>query len=198
MQSSQIDPSLTAINAGQKARFARHVADAYPKQLTLRAYLNAQGLSGSVAFALEAFSGECFRIGRRFSGPAAGNAALALSEKYADLGLDDGDLCAILSTVHGILLPTPAQVTLLTPVNGAPAEPKDGTLTWQAAAGASGYDVWLGPNVGPVIMVSSDQAGLSYAYSGLAGLTLHDWYVQARNACGTGTASATWQFTTVA
>ena len=198
MQPSQIDPSLTAMNAQQKARHASHVAVAYPLQVALRGYLNAQGISGNAAFALEAFSAEAYRIGRHFTGPAAGLAALSLSEKYADLGFADADLCAILSTVHGIILPTRAQVVLLTPVNGAPAEPKDGVLTWEAAAGASGYDVWLGPNVGPVVEVSHDQPGLVYAYAGLAGATLHDWYIQARNACGTGTASATWQFTTVA
>lgn len=198
MQSSQIDPTLVSTNAGQKTRFRRHVLDAYPKQLTLRGYLDSQGIAGPAAFVLEAFSGEALAIGRRFSGPAAADAALSISRKYLDLGSSAASLCAILTNVHAIVLPTPALTILFSPANGAPAEPKAGNLVWLPAVGASGYDVWLGPNAGPVILVSSNQHGLTYAYSGLAGLTLHDWYVISRNVCGVGTVSATWQFTTVA
>lgn len=197
-QSSLFDPTLTAVNARQKANHARHVGVAYPQQLTLRGILDAAGISGSAALAYEAFSAELCGIGLRFSGPAAAAAASVVSEKYADQGLVDATLCTIMSAAHGIVLPTPAIPVLLLPANGAPAEPRAGTLSWQAAAGATGYDVWLGPNVGPVIEVSHDQPGLAYNYAGLAALTLHDWYIIGRNTCGVGTKSITWQFTTAA
>lgn len=197
-QSSQIDPTLTATNARQKTKYAAHVADFYPKQAALRDVLNAAGIGGQAALTYEAYSAELFAIGRRFSGPAAVGAALALSRKYTVMGAAPATICAIGTAVHGLTLPTPAIPLLLTPANGAPAEPKDGVLTWAAAVGATGYDVWLGPNAGPVIEVSHDQLGLVYAYSGLPGLTLHDWYILGRNACGPGTKSITWSFTTVA
>ena len=198
MQSSQIDPTLTAVNAQQKAIFARHVATQYPQQVVLRGVLNGLGISGPGALIYEAYSAELYAVGRHFTGPAAVAEALLLSRKYTDLGATEATICAIGTTVHALTLPTPVVATLLLPANGAPAEPKAGTLSWQASANATSYDVWLGPNAGPVIEVSSDQIGLTYAYSGLAGVTLHDWYVIARNACGPAAASATWQFTTVA
>lgn len=198
MQSTQIDPTLTATFAGQKSNHARHVGASYPKQLALRAFLNPLGLSGIAVFRLEAFSAEMYAIARRFSGPAASALALTLSHKYELLGVPDAHLCGVMENVWSISPPDPAQVTLVSPLNGAGAEPKAGNLVWNAAANATGYDVYLGPNAGPVIEVSHDQPGLVYAYAGLAGLTLHDWYVFGRNACGVGVVSATWQFTTVA
>ena len=198
MQPSQIDPTLTAVNAQQKAIFARHVAVQYPQQVVLRGVLNGLGISGPGALIYEAYSAELYAVGRHFTGPAAVAEALLLSKKYTDLGATPAAICAIGTTVHALTLPTPATVTLLTPVNGAPAEPKAGFLTWQAAVGATGYDVWLGPQAGAVIEVSNDQLALSYAYSGLPGLTLHDWYVYGRNACGIGAISVTFSFTTVA
>ena len=198
MQSSQIDPTLTAVNAQQKAIFARHVAVQYPQQVALRGVLNGLGISGPGALIYEAYSAELYAVGRHFTGPAAVAEALLLSRKYTQLGAVAATICAIGTTVHALTLPTPGTVTLLTPVNGAPAEPKAGTLTWQASPNSTGYDVYLGPQVGPVVEVSHDQLGLTYAYSGLAGLTLHDWYVYGRNACGPGLISVTFSFTTVA
>lgn len=198
MQTSQIDPTLTARVTAQMDVHARHVHAFYPKQVALRAFLNDAGLAPPAAFILEAFSQEVYALVRRFSGPLLRDRALSLAEKYSHLGAADANLCGIMNSVWGFDLATPAQPVLVAPPNGAPAEPKSGTLVWNAAADATGYDVWLGPNAGPVIEVSNDQHGLSYAYAGLAGLTLHDWYVFGRNACGLGPVSLTFQFTTVA
>jgi len=129
MQSSLVDPTLTATNAQQKSKYAAHIADLYPKQTILRGILDAAGLAGPAAFPFESFSSEVFAIGRRFDGPAAVAAALALSRKYNRLGYADAVLCSILTAVHSLPLPTPAQVVLVSPANGAPAEPKAGTLT---------------------------------------------------------------------
>lgn len=198
MESSLIDPTLTAMNPRQKAKFAAYVATFYPKQATLRGILDAAGIGGQAAFPYEAFNAEAFSITRRFTGPAAVADALILSGRYDDLGLVHAVLCAILTQAHGIVLPTPGTPTCVTPVNHAPAEPKAGTLTFLGAANCTGYDVWLGPNAGPVVEVSHNQRGLTYAYSGLAGLTLHDWYIFGRNVCGPGAAAPTFDFTTVA
>lgn len=198
MQNSQVSPSLTARVAGQKAKHAAHVAEFYPRQQALRAYMDSIDISGPAVFRLEALSCEAYAIHRRFSGAAAQALAATLAHKYELLGVPDAQICGVLSQVWGIGLVAPAQPVLVSPPNLAPAEPKAGNLIWGATVGATGYDVWLGPNAGPVIEVSHDQAGVIYAYAGLAGLTLHDWFVFARNVCGVGPVSATWQFTTVA
>lgn len=198
MLSSQIDPSLTAMFEQQKANYAGHVAEAYPLQVALRGVLDGLGIGGQAALIYEAYSAELYGLGRKFTGPAAVAAALPLSRKYTELGATPATICAIGTTVHGVTLPVPGTPVNLLPANHAGAEPKAGTLTWTAAAGATGYNVWLGPNAGPVIEVSHDQRDLAYNYSGLAGLTLHDWYIFGNNACGQGAASATFDFTTVA
>lgn len=198
MLSTQIDPTLTAMFSQQVANFTAHVADAYPLQLTLRGVLDGLGISGPPALIYHSYSAELYGIGAKFSGPAAVAGALALSRKYTELGATPAVICQVGSAVHGVTLPTPGTPTCFSPANHAGAEPKAGTLTFIGAANCTGYDVWLGPNVGPVVEVSHDQKGLTYAYSGLAGLTLHDWYIFGRNACGPGAAAPTFDFTTVA
>lgn len=197
-QTSLIDPTLTATVARQRAKHAGHVATLYPKQVALRAVINPLGLSGLEVFRLEALSQEMYALTRRFSGSAASRLAATLAHKYELLGVPDAHICAVINQVWNVTLPVPAQVALASPANGAPAEPKAGNLIWGSAADATGYDVWLGPNAGPVVEVSHDQTGVVYAYAGLGGLTLHDWYVFSRNVCGVGPVSATWTFTTIA
>jgi hypothetical protein len=94
------------------------------------------------------------------------------------------------------ILPLPGAPTLVSPADGALDQPLAGTLTWTAGASAAYYDVYLYTGGTPV-QVSSNQPGLTYAYSGLLVSTLYEWYVVAQNAVGEA-ASATWDFTTTA
>ena len=105
MQSSQIDPTLTAVNALQMANYASYVAEWYPMQSTLRDWLNAQGFSGTVAFQYEALAGECYAVYRRFSGPAAVAEGTALKAKYLALGLVALDISAMQLAVFGWIIP---------------------------------------------------------------------------------------------
>jgi hypothetical protein len=92
----------------------------------------------------------------------------------------------------------PGAFAHLTPANGTGSQPVAGSLTWQAASGATGYDVYLDTNAAPATLVSSNQPGTSYAYSGLANTTLYRWKIVARNALGTTDATGSpWSFTTV-
>lgn len=83
----------------------------------------------------------------------------------------------------------PGAFNLLTPSNAASDQPVAGTLSWAASSGATQYDVYLGTSNPPTTLVSSDQAGTSYSYAGLANSTTYYWKVVAEN--GSGTTDAT-------
>lgn len=104
-QSSQIDPTLTAMNAQQQANYAGYVADWYPKQVLLRDWLNLSGFGSTVVFKYEALAGECYAVDVRFAGPTAIAYAAALKVKYTALGLNGVDISAMLLAVFGWIVP---------------------------------------------------------------------------------------------
>ncbi len=97
----------------------------------------------------------------------------------------------------------PGQATSPTPANVATGVCYGGTgavssLTWNAVAGATGYNIYGGttnpPGTGDLL--SANQAGTSLSVPGLlAANTTYYWRVDAINACGT-TTGAVWSFTT--
>jgi hypothetical protein len=90
----------------------------------------------------------------------------------------------------------PAAFNLTSPANSATNQPVSGTLSWGASSGATGYDVYLGTS-SPGVLVSSNQAGTSYNYSGLAYNTPYFWKVVAKNGSGnTDATSSPFTFTT--
>lgn len=105
MQSSQIDPVLTAKNAAMMANFAIYVNDFYPKQIILRDWLNVNGKFGTEAFMFEAYFGELYAIDRRFAGPAAVAQAGNIVNKYAALGLVGAELKAVALAGFGWIIP---------------------------------------------------------------------------------------------
>lgn len=66
-------------------------------------------------------------------------------------------------------------------------------LSWAAASGATGYDVYTGPSAGALTLVSSNQAGTSYISPASPGVVLY-WRVDSRNAAGVTTGTV-WSFT---
>lgn len=105
MQSSTIDPSLTAMNALQMANHAAHVAIFYPKQMILRDLMNGWGISGPVAFQYEAFNAECYAISRRFAGPAAVFQCGTLVVSYTARGLNGVNLREVALDVWSWIVP---------------------------------------------------------------------------------------------
>ena len=92
----------------------------------------------------------------------------------------------------------PAAFNLLTPASGSTGQALSGNLTWQSSSGATGYDVYLDGNNPPTTVVSTNQVGTSYSYSGLANSGTYYWKVVAKNASGSTTATgAPWNFTTI-
>lgn len=88
----------------------------------------------------------------------------------------------------------PGTTSLSSPASGATGVSTSPTLSWAAASGATSYDVYLGTGSSPAFV--GNRTTTSYAASGLAANTKYYWRVVAKNACGAGTSSATWSFTT--
>jgi hypothetical protein len=102
MQSSQIDPVLTAVEDLAKANYASYIGVFYPYQVSLRDWMNDEDIHGSTAFAYEAFNGEVYSAWRRFAGGTLDAMVTALVDKYEALGLTRARLIAAALTVWGI------------------------------------------------------------------------------------------------
>ena len=87
----------------------------------------------------------------------------------------------------------PQAPALIAPVNGAAGVTLAPTLSWNAAAGATSYDVYFGAAFPPPLVTNT--AGTSYAPGTLSGGTVYYWQVGARNSGGSSK-SAIWMFTT--
>ncbi len=85
------------------------------------------------------------------------------------------------------------------PADGTSIEADAGTtLTWNAANGATGYDVYLDTSNPPTTLVSSDQAGLSYNTGLLTAGNTYYWQVLPRNSSGAAEECTVRSFTTMA
>ncbi|MDP2208774.1 MAG: fibronectin type III domain-containing protein [Bacteroidota bacterium] len=88
---------------------------------------------------------------------------------------------------------------LLSPANNSIDQSLSGLLTWQASIGATGYDVYFGTTNPPTTIVSTNQAGTSFSYSGTAYNTTYYWKVVAKNSTNTLEATGSpWNFKTLA
>jgi hypothetical protein len=88
----------------------------------------------------------------------------------------------------------PGTATISAPANNATGVATSTTLSWSAVSGATGYDVYFGTATSPSLYASPSTSSL--AVSSLSGATKYYWRVVAKNACGSGTSTATMSFTT--
>jgi hypothetical protein len=85
------------------------------------------------------------------------------------------------------------------PTNGATGIAASGTtLSWPSVATATGYDVYFGTTNPAPTLVSSNQAGTTYATGVLSGSSTYFWRIVPRNAVGAATGCTDWSFTTAA
>jgi len=99
-----------------------------------------------------------------------------------------------ITTVTGA---SPGSFALSSPANSSTNQALAGTLSWGSSSSATGYDVYLGTTNPPTTLVSSNQAGTTYNYSGLSSTTTYYWKVVAKNGVGSVDAtSSPWSFTT--
>ena len=82
---------------------------------------------------------------------------------------------------------------LLLPGNGASGVSITPTLSWDAASGASSYDVYLGTSSPPPLVATT--TATNYAPGTLSEAAVYFWQVVARSSSGSGP-SAAWTFTT--
>jgi len=104
MQSSQVDPVLSATNAAQKANFAEYAIEWVAKQTLVHQYLDAQGALPSEYFNYNAYAGEIYHIYRGFSGAAAVAAAADMVIKYTGMGCTGARLRGI-ALIFNIVVP---------------------------------------------------------------------------------------------
>jgi uncharacterized protein (TIGR03437 family) len=102
----------------------------------------------------------------------------------------------VLSNSYAILFQAgaaPPSPVLTSPPNGATGVSTSTQLTWNAATGATSYDVYFGTTSPPTL--ATNTASTSYSPPGLVVATSYNWQIVAKNASGSS-ASAVQSFTT--
>ncbi len=102
-----------------------------------------------------------------------------------------GSVAASASDTTEITAVSLAAPALTSPSNGATGVAVAPTLTWNAASGATSYDVYFGTSSPPPLVTNT--AGTNYAPGVLSAGATYYWQIAARNGFGT-TASGTWSF----
>ena len=90
-------------------------------------------------------------------------------------------------------------VTLASPANGASGVGGGTPLTWNAAPNAASYAIQIATDAGMTNIVETGNGLTGTSYNTAIAtqpLTTYYWRVQASNACGFGTPSAIWSYTT--
>ena len=97
-------------------------------------------------------------------------------------------------------VPVPSAPVLLAPASAAVNQSLTPTLNWNAASGATSYDLQVSTssNFTAAVQNFNGLTSVSKALSGLANNTVYYWRVSATNASGTSLWSATFFFTTLA
>jgi hypothetical protein len=88
---------------------------------------------------------------------------------------------------------SPTAPALASPANGSTGAPLAATLTWNAASGATSYEVYFGALSTPPLVTTG--TGTSYTATGLTANTTYYWQIVAQNGFGSA-GSAIWSFTT--
>jgi len=102
MQSTLIDPVLTAVNAAAAANFTAYAIDFVPKQSAARLVMDSDGILGPIRFLYEAYNGELYGLTKRFSGTALDAMGQVMHDKYEAFGCASATLISIASNVYGI------------------------------------------------------------------------------------------------
>lgn len=109
-----------------------------------------------------------------------------------------GDITRTIAVDLRIDSDVPAQVTLNLPVDGAVDVPVTPVLAWMMVPQAIAYEieVALDPSFADIVYTSTTSSTPHVVQVPLDTLTTHYWRVRAYNACGDGTHSPTFSFTT--
>ncbi len=121
---------------------------------------------------------------------------------YTVVGTLDGDGCTLDMTGSAIItiLPLPDPAVNPNPTSGASDIIYDGagvliSVSWDAVAGATSYDVYFGAGSLPGT-VTSNVVTNSFSTGTLSANTTYYWKVVPKNSCGDAIGASTWTFTT--
>ncbi len=98
-----------------------------------------------------------------------------------------------------VVLAPAGTITLLSPANGATGVGGGTPLTWSADPAATAYAIQIATDAGMTNIVETGNGLASTSYNTAIAtqpLTTYYWRVQSSNACGFGTPSAIWSYTT--
>lgn len=108
MQSSLVDPTLSAVNVSQQANYQAYIEDFYAKQVAMRAVLDSYSIPMPMIAGFEAFHGEIYHLFKSVSGILLTAAMQVIVTKWADamhLGVGNKPvLIDICLTVYGIVV----------------------------------------------------------------------------------------------
>ncbi len=182
------------ICAGQPANYTITLGSAFTPPVTLSATVPSPS---TVAFSpnpVVTVPGSSAMTVSNTAGVAAGSYMITVS------ATDAVPQTVMLPVNLNVFVGNPAVPTLTAPADGSTGSPLRPTLTWSAATGAASYtvDVATDPAFSSIVYTMSGITGTSHQVaSNLAANTLYYWRVTPTNPCGTGSASATFTFTTV-
>ncbi|MFO7649894.1 MAG: choice-of-anchor J domain-containing protein, partial [bacterium] len=187
---SAVTPS--ALTADTFGFFWRSYLSSFPESLEVWVMSGQTGIADTIALLYAANDTATTHQAVRLSLDAYDGTAIYLGFRYVSLDM----YYAFVDDIWWqAVYPAVAAPNLISPANGATGVLVDGDLTWEAAANATAYDVYLGTTNPPTILVGDDVTGLTLAYSGLTANTTYYWYVEAHNP-GSSAQSTVWAFTT--
>lgn len=105
MQSSLVDPTVTAMVAQASANYAAYVQDFYPYQLQLRTILVEQGIKTYLFAAFEAMVGQMYRYYKVSGGNPQVADMTAILENWTDRGLDAPTAKLIALNLFNVVVP---------------------------------------------------------------------------------------------
>jgi hypothetical protein len=108
MQSSLIDPTLSAVAAEQLSNFTSYVNDFVPKQEQLRVLLVATAIPIICWAGYEAYHAELYKKSKQYSGTFLIAYATVLHDKYVTVGggaLATATLKLIANDIYGVVIP---------------------------------------------------------------------------------------------
>jgi hypothetical protein len=127
---------------------------------------------------------------------AVANATYSITARARDAAGNGATSAAVSVTVKNSTgVPAPTAPVLVSPGNGATGVTSTPTLSWNAAANATSYQIYFGTTAPPPMVTTVSTT--SYAPGTLTAGTKYYWYIAAQNTTGK-TSSATWSFTTAA
>jgi hypothetical protein len=104
MQSTEIDPVLTAVAPNAQVNFASYMADFYPKQLQLTQLMDTNGIPSYQRGWYQALLGQMYHTSKVASGGAAVAEFTSLVAKWEARGLGHGIMVQMAFVIFSVVI----------------------------------------------------------------------------------------------